>query len=182
MYEFEKVDVTRLNATKTAWMKFAADHSSVVSVSFYEGCFATCHGHIEVTISIGENASAIYGVFVRDGDKTIAAALVSVMHARPKGPDAWLKVLSVYVEPSLNVADQEPDLNKLAWIAATAILGALDLTYEAMPSNELKVWANVPMTKTFLTSVSTVLFKDAHDKFDVSSHGNWLVVKKNDFR
>lgn len=181
MYRFDKVEAAQLTQIQSAWMAYATDNPSNVSLSFYEGCFATCMKHADGSMEVGDGASAIYGVFpieAADADSSECAALVAMTHAGKNSDQPWLKVQTMYVEPALNVADQEPDFGKLAWIAATAVIGSLALTYEDMPANELKIWATVPMTKEFLTSVSTALLKDHADKFDVSGHGNWLIVRK----
>jgi hypothetical protein len=172
-YEFKQISADELEVAKTEWMHYVEEHIEDVSLSFYEGCFASCGLHVDGN-GAGDGRTAIYGVVPHDGGTPYA--LVSLAYARPQSPDAWLKVLSIYVEPSLNVAVEEPDISKLAWIAATAIVGSIGLTYNEMPAKELKVWANVPMTKEFLTAVSTAT--RLTDNFDISSHGNWLVIRK----
>lgn len=173
-YKFEKVSSDGLEAARTDWMGYVEANQENVSLSFYEGCFASCRGHVDGN-GAGDGSAAIYGVIPDKGGAP--SALVSIVHARPHSPSAWLKVLSIYVEPSLNIAETEPDVIKLAWIAATAIVGALELTYDEMPAQELKVWANVPMTKEFLTAVATAV--KLSKNFDISSHGNWLVIRKS---
>lgn len=174
-YSFGAVDAVCLTATKQHWLDYANGNSENVNLPFYEGCFAACEAHLENKVA-GDSTMALYGVFdATNGHKT-AVALVTLVHARPKSDNAWLKMTSIYVEPMLDVANNEPDIKRLAWIAAVTIVGAIGLTFKGMPARELKIWANVPMTREFLTAVSTALFDDA---FELMTHGNWLVVRKN---
>ena len=54
------------------------------------------------------------------------------------------------------------------------------MTYDKYPSNELKIFTAIPLDKEFALSVMAVMFsKDGlEEKFSVSSHGNWIVVRK----
>lgn len=171
-FEFRLVSDECFAQTRTVWMEYAEANADKVSALTYEGFLHSCQAHRSSQEGDGKNA--LYGVFEQGNDA--AAALVNVTHARPKSNSPWLKVLAIYVEPHLDVANAEPNIEKLAWIAATAVTGAIGLTYDEMPADEVKIWANVPMTKEFLGAVSTALFGT---KFGVSSHGNWLVVTKN---
>ena len=171
-FDFRLVDDECFEHTRAAWMEYAEANPEKVSTLTYEGFLHSCHAHRASPSGDGKNA--LYGVFEQGNDA--ACALVNVTHARPKSTSPWLKVLAIYVEPHLDVSTSEPNIEKLAWIAATAITGTIGLSYDEMPADEVKIWANVPMTKEFLTAVSTALFEG---RLEVSSHGNWLVVTKN---
>jgi len=173
-FTFREVDNACLDLTHEAWMSFIQSNEENVSSRTYEAFLASSRKSIPGNAPQGDSPTALYGVF-SDG-AAVASALVTLVHARPKSQNPWLKLMDVYVEPSLDVAQAEPNVGQLAWIAATAVTGALALTYDVMGAKELKIWANVPMTKEFVTAVSTALFDGA---FVVGSHGNWLIVTRN---
>ncbi|MET3652461.1 hypothetical protein [Dyella japonica] len=175
-FEFRQVDANCLNATEAHWLQYADNNPENVNRPFYDGCFSACKAHLAGN-QAGDSKTALYGVFDDINGVKTAVALVNLVHARPQSASPWLKMVSVYVEPMLDVANNEPDIKRLAWIAAVTIVGAFELTFRVMPARELKIWANVPMTKEFLTAVSTALFDDA---FELSTHGNWIVVRKRD--
>jgi hypothetical protein len=175
-FEFRQVTADCLSATEQHWMSYVDANSENVNRVFYESCFTHSRGHMQDGQS-GDSKAALYGVFDDINGVKTAVALVHLVHARPQSQQPWLKMLSVYVEPMLDAANNDPDINKLAWIAATIVVGAFELTFKVMPAKELKIWSNVPMTKEFLTAVSTALFND-HLEFSV--HGNWFVVRNRE--
>lgn len=91
-------------------------------------------------------------------------------------------MLEIYVQPDLNLADQEPKYAELGWIAATAIIGCLGLTYDKYPADQLKLHTQVPLDNEFMASITTVLFgvDGLLDMFTVSHQGSWIKVTKSD--
>ena len=90
-------------------------------------------------------------------------------------------MLDVTVQPRLNLADTEPNIGELAWIAAELITGCLGLTYKEFPSKELRIYTSFPLDSGFLTAVTTAMMRDKEfsNLFTVSTHGgSWLVVSK----
>ena len=114
---------------------------------------------------------------VEIGDEGYASALIIMSYAKVRDS---LRMLNVYVRPDLNAADREPNIPTLAWIAATAIVGCLEMTYTAYPCTELKLLAHWPLDSEFLTAVTTALMSDPEfqDQFTVQFHGNWIVLRK----
>ena len=168
------VDAELFNSTQGAWTSQVAEHSAETSATFYTAALEYC-GRI-VNGGVTTDGGGCVCAVVDAGD-VFASALLVVSHAKGQGN---LKMLNVYVQPSLNLADSTPDRVQLAWIAATAIVGCLDLTYGKYPSEQLKMHTTFPLDKSFMTAVATAVFADDRfsSMFDVESHGNWLVVTK----
>lgn len=183
-YKFvEVVDQALLSATDAAWRAQIAANPTNNNAPFYDARLA----HFQATAT-GNNFGA-------DGKGRLCAvrevadpqverapgvspadALIVVSYV----PAQHLKMLDVTVCPNLNAANSEPDFAALAWISATAIMGCLRLTYQAYPCDELKVYANWPLDKQFLSAITTVMVGDPvfGAMFTVSSHGNWVVLTK----
>ena len=168
-YHFvDNVSEQLLSATADAWRAQIDANPENTNRAYYEARLA----HFVKGRESG--VSALAGV-VYD-DEGFASALINVTYAK----NSHLKMLDVTVRPDLNVADQEPNIPALAWIAATAITGCLNMTYRQFPCNELKVYASWPLDKEFLTAVTTAMAGDENfgSLFAVSSHGNWIVLTK----
>lgn len=174
------VDRYLFNTTRGAWQAQLEEFSENTSQTFYSAGLE----YLERAIN------AYGGVFSPDGGGCVcaviedgnehASALIVVSHARARSDDAFLKMLNVYVQPSLNLADVSPNLAELAWIAATSIIGCLGMTYEQYPSRQLKIHTGVPLDKEFLTAVTTAMLgnKDFEENYEVDGHGTWIVVTK----
>jgi len=89
-------------------------------------------------------------------------------------------MLNLYVQPDLNLADSAPNYAALAWLASTAMVGCLNLTYEALPARQLKLYTAFPLDKEFMSALGTAIFinDELKQHYSVESHGNWLVVVK----
>lgn len=172
---FQEVDTDCLAKTKLEWDGQVASNPSSASGGTYSAQFAYWTRLIDGSAPRGDSPGAIYGVF-RDGAHPKACALMNLIYAQAKSPKARLKLLELFVEPNLNLSDAEPEWQELAWIAATVVVGAIDLTFNTYKCKQLKIWANIPMTQNFLAGVTTLLLPSEH--FKVSVHGNWMVVNR----
>lgn len=171
-----KVDAALFNTTKGAWTQQIQDNPESVSQAYYEARLDYLERAVDGKTHTADGGGGVCAVIEDGGD--VAAALITVAHAPGKSS---LKMLDVTVQPRLNLADSEPNIPELAWIAAELITGCLDLTYREYPSKELKIYTTFPLDKKFMTAVTTAMMRNAEFSklFDVSTHGgSWLVVTK----
>ena len=113
-----------------------------------------------------------------------ATALVELTHALAGQPDAWLKMLRVIVEPSLDLSGQVTPIEtvqELARVAAFILLHGLGLAVKELPARELKVWGITPLTPVFLDTIASALAEGEALKgvLSVEVKGNWLVLGFN---
>lgn len=113
----------------------------------------------------------------RDSSPGYACAMLELSHARPESDQPWLKVLSIHVEPCLDVAGDDAPITELAKIAAHAIVESLGLTFEQYPAKKLKVYAEAPLNRTFLEGIVGNI--TITEPFTITTHGNWLVIDKS---
>jgi len=178
-YQFvDHVTAELFDVTKGAWLAQIEANSENVSSTYYNAALEyterTAHGKLKMT-----DAGGCLCAVVEEGSE-FAAALLVVGHAKAKSE---VRMLDVYVQPSLNLADApQPDYASLAWIAATAIVGCLQLTYDRFPSRQLKIHTAIPLDAQFMSGVATAILgvDSLSGLYDVSSHGTWLMVVKKD--
>ena len=171
----KEVDQHLFDLTRGAWLAQLEANAENASATYYGAGLDFCERTIAGETLTGDGGGCVCGVM--EGGSDYAAALVIVSHAKAKSD---LRMLDVYVQPTLNLADQEPKYAELAWIAATAIVGCLDLTFDAYPSRQLKLHTAVPLDKAFMSAVTTAVF-GSHlfsEHYEVSSAGTWIVVTK----
>lgn len=164
--------------TRTEWNAQLLANSGNTSDTYYNAGLEFLARTVDGKTLTADGGGCVCAIIENGND--YASALIIVSHARSKTPGAFLKMLHVYVQPNLNLADTDPSTAELAWITATAITGCLDLTYTDFPSKELKIHAAFPLNKEFLASVTTLMLgqKDFSNNFEVNIHGAWLVVTK----
>ena len=170
------VDATLFSTTKGAWTQQIKDHAENVSETYYEARLDHLDKSVQGQTLTADGGGCVCAV-IEDGED-FAAALITVSHAPGK---SFLKMLDVTVQPRLNLADAEPNIGELAWIAAELITGCLGLTYREFPSKELRIYTSFPLDSEFLTAVTTAMMRDKEfsSLFTVSTHGGgWLVVSK----
>lgn len=175
-FSFEaQVGIDRFNKTKAVWTEQIRENPESTSESYYMAHLEHLEKIIDGTTVMADGNGCVCAV-VQEGHEH-AAALITVSHAQ--GRDS-LKMLDVSVQPKLNLADSEPNVFELAWIAAELIVGCLNLTYRDFPSSELRIYTTFPLDHEFLTAVTTVMFKDPElgASFEVQGQGRWLVVRK----
>ncbi|BFI95960.1 MAG: hypothetical protein RSP_14700 [Rhodanobacter sp.] len=168
------------NATRDAWQTQLRENPENTSETYYSAGLAYLERALDGGVFGADGAGGLSAV-VENGN-SFASALIVISHAKAKTDDAYLKMLNIYVQPNLNLADSEPNYAELAWIAANAIVGGLGLTYKHYPSRQLKIHTVFPLDKEFLTAVMTVMMREREfsQNYDVSFHANWLVVTKKD--
>lgn len=173
-----RVDRELFDRTKVAWLAQLEENPENTSTTYYGAGLDYCQRTVNNEVETGDSPGCLCAV-VEDGRES-AVALLVISHARARSESAYLKMLDIYVQPTLNLADTEPNYSELAWVAATAIVGCLELTYEDFPSQQLKVYTTLPLDKEFMSAIATAVFGQGEmaDHYDLKSHGNWLVLTK----
>lgn len=179
-FKFVKgVDLDLFNATQAVWQEQLSTRAADTSASFYEAHLGYFERIVRGEVEMGDGDGCVAAV-VEDG-KEHATALVDVAHARSRTPNPSLKLLNVVVQPSLNTADEEPSIADLSVIAATVILGCLEMTLNQYPSRELKIRSTFPLDKEFLGGIMASFAERSPEFvtfFEVSFHGSWLIVRR----
>lgn len=172
------IDQQLFDVTRGAWQSQLSENPENTSEAYYTAGLTFLQTVIGGGAFGADNKGCVCAV-VEDGN-SFAAALIVVSHAKAKTTDAYLKMLDVYVQPTLNLADAGPNYAELAWIASTAIIGGLGLTYETFPSKQLKIHTVFPLDKGFFIAITTAMMQQREfaANYDVSYHANWLVVNK----
>lgn len=171
----EKVDLELLQRTRGAWMAQLDSNPENTSATYYEAGLEFCERTVKEETAKQFGGGCVCAV-VEDGSE-YASGLFQVSHAKAKSE---VRMLEVYVQPDLNLADAEPSYERLGWIAATAIVGLMDLTYGTYPAQQIKLHTAFPLDKPFMIAVTTAIFGkgDLGQDFEVKSQGNWIVVSK----
>lgn len=166
------------DVTRGAWESQLAENPENTSETYYAAGLAYLQRAVSGEVFGADGGGCVCAV--RENGNAYASGLIVVSHAKARTNDAYLKMLDVYVQPTLNLADAEPNYAELAWIAATAIVGGLGLTNERYPSKQLKIHSVFPLDKEFLTAVTTAMMREREfsANYEVSFHANWLVVTK----
>lgn len=172
------VDAGLFGSTRGEWESQLAANPGNVSKPYYDASLDFLSRFMSGLVASADGGMGVCGV-VEDGNPH-ASALIVVSHARPNSNKSFLKMLDMYVQPNLNLANAGPNYAQLAWISATAILGCLRMTDHEYPSKQLKIHAQFPLDKEFLTAVQTAMLSDPElsELFDVEMHPNWLVITK----
>lgn len=177
MYTLKQFDADLASSTRKDWCAQAKLHPGEVMVSSYERLLDWVD---DITIA-GDNGNGdtyAYGL-VNDKKTNSACAILELSHARPNSDAPWLKVLSIHIEPRLEVNANEGGVNKdLALVVSHAISESLDLTFNHYPSTQLKIYARTPLTIEFLGSVAYFIELNSGMNIEVTAHGNWLVINK----
>ncbi|MEO5367667.1 MAG: hypothetical protein H7831_15185 [Magnetococcus sp. WYHC-3] len=112
-----------------------------------------------------------------DKSRTVLAIL-DIMHVSPRSNAPWIKLLKVYLRPSLDAA-LEPPPETLEEVAAFAILKTVALATTNNHSADLvKVASNGQMDRKFFLEFSKN--KDLANHFAVSVRGGWLEIAGRD--
>jgi hypothetical protein len=173
-YSFNsKVDEDLFQRTSEQWRALIDADPENMSSTYYDAILQHCRSAISGK-TFGNGKGALCAVVAKGS--TIASAFVIVTSI----PNKQLRMLDVTVAPDLNAANREPERSELAWIAATAIVGCLEMTYAEFPCRELKLHAGWPLDRDFLTAITTAMKGNSNfgSLFEVSSHGNWILLTK----
>lgn len=170
----ERLDRKAFDITQGAWLAQIEENKQNVSEAYYAAGLEYCSRVVEGDARVAGDGCVC--ALVEEGC-AYASALIVVLHARARDE---VRMLDLYVQPSLNLADQGPNTAALAWIAARVLIDCLNMTYATYPAETLKLHTAFPLNREFMAAVTTVIFAsaDISAHYDVSSQGNWLVVKK----
>lgn len=171
----EKVDLELLQRTRGAWIAQLDSNPESTSSTYYQAGLDFCERAVNEEVVMQHGGGCVCAV-VEEGAE-YASGLFVVSHAKAKSE---VRMLEVYVQPDLNLADAEPSYERLGWIAATAIVGIVDLTYHTYPSQQIKLHTAFPLDKAFMIAVTTAIFGkgETGQGFEVTSQGNWILVSK----
>lgn len=161
-------------ATQAAWNSQIEDNGENVSLAYYQAGLSFCEKTVQ-----GHTFPAKDGclcAIVEEGAAQ-ASAFVIVGHAKAKKE---VRMLDMYVQPTLNLADSGPSYAALAWIAAEAVIGCLGLTYDQYPAEQLKIHTAFPLNNEFMAALAAAIFTQdgLAEHYVVTSQGNFLVVEK----
>jgi len=173
----EDVDLERFEKIKAEWAAIIEANPGNVSEAHYSNGLEYCEKTVNKQVTYSGSDGGCVCAVIKGGE---TFALVVITHAKKLSTSPNLKMLDMYVRPDLNLADRDPDYGVLAWVAGVAIVGCLELTYSKYLSEELKILTAFPLDSEFLTAVTAATFGrgDYAELYTVSSHANWLVVKK----
>ena len=174
MFQLKQFDTDLALETRKSWCAQAQKYPGDVMVSSYERLL----DWVDNVVSGEDNATFAYGL-VREGQDGQACAILEFSHARPNSSEPWLKVLSIHIEPDLEVAANSGEIQKdLANVVSNAVTESLGLTFQQYPSTQLKVYARTPLTIAFLEGVAYFIELNSQMNIEVTAHGNWLVINK----
>ncbi|WP_145930822.1 hypothetical protein [Acidihalobacter prosperus] len=169
------IDQAIYDATHSVWTTQLQENEAEVPSSAYRRILEWAKRHVN-----GQQDKNTYCYVLSQEDKPyVACALLEISHARPQSDGPWLKVLQIHVQPKWEVSTLDEEtmpLEELARLAASALVEAFGLTFEELPSCQLKVWCSTPLTKEFMQGI--VLSLPATMGIKVATHGNWLVLEK----
>jgi len=173
-----RVDRDLFDRTRADWEAQIAANPASTSRTTYTAWLDFFDRELNGQANLGDGDGCLCAVVERQSGK--AVALLSVVHARAKSDSPYLKMLDLHVQPELNLSDAEPNYDELAWVAAHAIVGCLDLTYAEFPSQQLKLLTAVPLDKEFMGKIATAIFGQGEiaQHYELGRHGNWIVVTK----
>lgn len=172
------IQIAQFDVTEQAWKQQVAENPGNSSDTYYNAALNYCRGVVDHSKTNGDGDVCVCSVVQEE--QAHASALMVVSHAFAKTMNPHLKMLSLYVQPSLNLADREPNAPVLALIAACCIIGALELTYDTYPAEVLKIHTAFPLDAAFMTAVTTAILAGSEllKGVTVVSQGAWIVVTK----
>lgn len=176
MYRLISVNKDLADRTRSKWSEQIAARSSGILITHYERILDWADKFVT---GKGDKDCFIYGLVCNDGSKH-ACAILEISHALPNSRKPWLKVLSVYLEPDLDVGDQDSVksdiLGRISGILGYSLVESLKLTVKAHPSNTLKVYARSDFAKGFFEALAAeVMRSDEIPGLRLSVQGRWLV-------
>jgi hypothetical protein len=179
-YSLQRIDSQLVRSTHTAWSDQLTRLSSpedYVLVSHYERILLWIQNFTDgLNVSKGENW---YGLV--DVQQGYPVALLELIHARPESDAPWLKLLNLYVEPRLDVEKRElgdsSTISEAAEVVVASITEALILTFEDLPSAQLKIYGRTEQMKGFFEGL-VATFDDPVPGIKVKLEGRWLVFDK----
>nr|VFK13122.1 MAG: hypothetical protein BECKLFY1418C_GA0070996_100269 [Candidatus Kentron sp. LFY] len=169
MLEFLEMNNSLLTSTRRDWMAQIERNPAEFLVGRYLSILDWTSKCIQ---SNGDENTYAYAIIDSDRPNS-ARALLELSHARPNSDSPWLKVLSIHLEPNLDVSENDVDISIMAEISVLALKECLKLAFSTHPSDTLKVYAGTPLSLKFLRGLCEPL-KDLG--VNISTHRNWLVL------
>lgn len=169
MYTITKLNHEILSATRELWSGQIAQNEDKIYPMHYHMVLKWA----EDILNRNDNQVFVYAM--HEKDHYGAVALMEISHAAPSSDHSWLKILDIHFQPVMDL-ELSPDKNMLAKIFSHALIYALELTFDAHPSNKLKFYGRNAQMTEFFSGVSTSLFPTLQLK--IHQHGNWLVIEK----
>jgi len=125
----------------------------------------------------GEHADNYAYIIINDAACPDGILLLS--HACPRAKEgSWLKLLDVILAPIYSDVDQAPNLDELVGIASFILANAYELTgKEQHKSQELKICSDKLIDIKIWREVASKLPDMFELPFEMSSHGQWFVLK-----
>lgn len=178
-FSAKSFDSTISQRTQKAWETQIADFSTdedVVLIGEYRRILSSLLKHNNDT-----DDGFIYALV--DDSKGYAQAILEIVHAGQHSRAPWLKLLSIYLEPRLDVDRRSNGINlavirEASVLLAEAITNALTLTFTDHPSNQLKVYGRSDHMKGFLEFIASDLDESIAQGLAIEMQGRWLVFNK----
>lgn len=179
MFKLLAIDKGISQETRAAWAKQIEARAEDVLASHYERILDWADKYANGT---GDKYCYVYGLVRNDGSKH-ACAVLEISHARPRSKEPYLKVLSVYLEPNLDLGDEDKIgavmLGEIGAILAYSLTESLRLTVKEHPSTVLKVYARSDYAKGFFEALTAQLMqKGSIPGLNLVVQGRWLVFNK----
>lgn len=177
MYTFCRMDTEVLQSTRIEWVRQLTAAKGQIMPAHFEGIL----DWVEKLISLGDDHQNQFAYCILKKEGNYASAVLEISHARPESNSPWLKLLSIHVEPRLDIAACNKEtlpLADLAHIGSMALTESLQLTFDEHPSGQLKVYCGQALDLRFLEGVAAMMPRNLG--FGFSTHGNWLVIDKAD--
>mmetsp|Transcript_15465 Transcript_15465/g.19958 ORF Transcript_15465/g.19958 Transcript_15465/m.19958 type:complete len:180 (-) Transcript_15465:657-1196(-) len=170
--EFKRFDQELLDNTKTEWERQILEHKDEVYAPQFQQKLDWAEKRLH------DDTGTLHVYAVTDVDQGgHAVAIIELNHAMPKSSDAWLKMMSMTVQPCYDISVGKADNSDLARIAGKSISESYGLIFADHPSATLKVIGNNSISIEFLKYIATTL-QDI--KIKAYTQGQWLVIEKCD--
>lgn len=168
--QFKRFDPELLEKTKTIW----SDQLDVHKNEVYGPAIQQKLDWAEKKVNDETGTIHVYALLHQDTGEH-ACAIIELSHAMPNNDNAWLKMLSMTVQPDFDAAVGGASNSDLAIISAKIILESYYLIFDQHPSAKLKILGNNSMSIDFLNAVAATL-QDI--KIKAYTQGQWLVIEK----
>lgn len=176
MYTLKKVDLALAVATREVWTTQA---SEVEDENVLWGHYARILDWTDkYAAGRGDQHAHVYGLTCND--MAHACAVLELAHAKPHSDNPWLKILSVHMQPALDLERSNLDITQAADVYSYALGESLRLTFTDLPSTTLKVYARTDMEEGFFRVIAARLMSDERiSGLNLAVQGRWLVFSKD---
>lgn len=162
-----------LTATKKAWDTQIKDLAGELVPSEYQRILEWVGSHVDYGSKTQE--SFAYGVFQNEGGPAEAIIEVSYTMLGKK----WLKMLDIHLSPAMYIAfTGGADLVRLTDTYAAAVIGTVNLTSKAHPTQTVKLYGRSGTLLAFLKGVGAYIEQNGGvEGLKVGIEGRWLVIR-----